>query len=75
MWARCPVNRWRVALFYCVTGEVCALREQEQLQGLSDVAEIVQHVLHVLLVVLPTTVNEDEAGHLHGPAWEIHAKY
>lgn len=54
-----------------LTGEVRALWEQQQLQGLSDVTEIVQHVLHVRPVHFPTTLNKDEAGHLHRPAWTI----
>lgn len=57
-----------------LTSEVCALREQQQLQWLSDVTEVVQHVPHVLLVVFPTALNKDEAGHLHCPAWKIHTK-
>jgi len=56
-----------------ITREVRALREHQQLHGLSDVAEVVQHVGHVRLVVLPTTLDEDEAGHLHRPAWKTHS--
>lgn len=56
-----------------LTSEICALREQKQLQRLSDVTEVVQHVLQVFLVSLPTTLNEDKAGHLHCPAWEVYA--
>lgn len=57
------MHGWRL------TGEVRALREQQQLHGLSDVTEVVQHVLHVRLVLLPAALDEDEAGHLHRPAW------
>lgn len=56
--------------YLLLTSEVCALWEQEQLQWLSDVTEVVQHVLHVPLVVHPTTLNENEAGHLHCPSWK-----
>lgn len=54
----------------CLTCEVCALREEEKLQGLSDVTEVIQHVLHVLLVLGPTALNKDKARHLHCPAWK-----
>lgn len=57
-----------------LTSEVCALRKQQQLQGLSDVAEVVQHVLQVLLVLFPPTLDEDKAGHLHCPACKHKAK-
>lgn len=57
-----------------LTSEVCALWEQQQLQRLSDVTEVVQHVLQVLLVLLPTTLNKNEAGHLHRPAWKTCTK-
>lgn len=59
---------------FLLTGEICAFREEQQLQRLSDVAEVVQHVLHVLLVLRPTAMNEDEAGHLHSPTWMMHKK-
>lgn len=59
----------RMWMLYCflLTGEVCAFGEEQQLQWLSDVAEVVQHVFHVLLVLHPTALNENEAGHLHSP--------
>ncbi len=62
-----------MAMLHCLflTSEVCALGEQQQLQGLSDVTEVVQHVLHVRLVHFPTTLDKDEAGHLHCPACTI----
>lgn len=56
----------------CLTSQICALRKQQQLQGLSDVTEVVQHVLQVLLVHLPASLDENEAGHLHGPTWKAH---
>lgn len=59
---------------FLLTGEVCAFGEKQQLQWLSDVTEVVQHVLHVLLVLHPTAVNEDEAGHLHSPTWMMQEK-
>lgn len=65
MWANCAS---------VLTSEVCALWEHEQLQRLSDVTEVVQHALQVFLVTLPTTLNEDKAGHLHRPAWKTHSK-
>lgn len=55
------------------TGEIRALWEEQQLQGFSDVTEVVQHIPQVLLVFLPATMDEDKAGHLHGPAWKASA--
>lgn len=53
------------------TSQVCALGEQQQLQWLSDVTEVVQHVLQVFLVLFPSTMNKDKAGHLHCPACKM----
>lgn len=51
-----------------LTGEVRAFGEEQQLQRFLDVAEILQHVGHVTAVFLPAAMDEDEGGHLHGPA-------
>lgn len=69
----CADRTWTVHCFL-LTGEVCAFREEQQLQRLSDVAEVVQHILHVLLVLRPTALNEDKAGHLHSPTWTMRDK-
>lgn len=54
----CP--GWLMSL-KAVTGQVSALREEEELQVLSDVTEVFQHVPHVAVVLLPLTLDEDEA--------------
>lgn len=63
-----------VMLSLLLTSEVCALREEQQLQGLFDITEVVQHVLQVLLVCIPASLNKNEAGHLHCPACKAHSK-
>lgn len=51
-----------------LTSEVGALWEDEQLQGLPDGTEVAQHVAQVSAILLPATLDENKAGHLHGPA-------